>query len=132
MKIKNFIFVFIILLSLCKSPQIYKNFSDYKKIEEVSIVEFDGYLLKLQDNTNEFFDILILLEGKYLIEFKDRRTYIKGAALCNLKADKIYTIQIVDKKEFPKQNKIVYVGECKEVDKKENNIIEKYFLDKKL
>lgn len=132
MKIKNLIFIFFFILTVCKSPQIYKNFSDYKKIQEVAIVEFDGYLLKLQDNTNEFYDILILLEGKYLIEFKDRRTFMKGAALCNLKADKVYTIKIIDRKEFPKQNKMIYIGDCQEVDKKETNVIEKYFLEKKL
>ncbi len=131
MKAKSLLLVIILLIS-CKTPEIYKNFSNYKKLEEIAILEFDGFLLKVQDETKNYYDILLLVEGKYLIEFRDRNHFIKGASLCELKANKIYTIQITQKKEFPKLNKIVYLGECIEVDRKKTNIVEKYFLDKKL
>lgn len=131
MRSKLLFFGFLLFLS-CKSPEIYKNFSDYKKLEEIAIVEFDGYLLKVQDETQSFYDILFLVEGKYLIEFLDRNQSIKGASLCNLKANKIYTIKITGKKEFPKLRKTVYFGDCVEVERNKTNLIEKYFLDKKL
>jgi hypothetical protein len=127
------ILFFLIFLSLCKSPAVYRNFEQYKPLEEIATLEFDGYVLHIKENSNqEFYDKLYLLEGKYLIEFKDRRTFIKGAALCNLKANKRYTIKIISKKEFPQHNKIVYIGECIEIPKEEPGFLERYLLDKKL
>jgi len=124
---------FLIFLTLCKSPTVYKNFEQYKPLEEIATLEFEGYVLRIKEDSNqEFYDKLYLLEGKYLIEFKDRRTFIKGATLCNLKANKRYTIKIISQKEFPKHNKIVYIGECIEIPKEEPGFLERYLLDKKL
>ncbi|MFN3604686.1 MAG: hypothetical protein ACK4UJ_08260 [Leptonema sp. (in: bacteria)] len=132
MKCKVIFLIFFIVFSHCQSPQIYKNFSDYKKLEEIAVLEFDGYQIKIQDETKSYYDILLLLEGNYLIEFRDRNSLIKGAALCELKANSIYTIEIEDKRNFPKYNKSIYIGKCKKVEKDKTNLIEKYFLDKKL
>ncbi len=127
-------FIILVFLGIsCKTPTIYKNFNDYKPDSEIAIVEMDGYILKIKnDNNINYFDKLYLLEGKYLIEFKDRINLIKGAALCELKSNKKYTIEIIDKKEFPKIKKSIYIGECKEIPKTENNVFEKFLLDKKL
>lgn len=129
----DFFLTLFLLIIYCKSPTIYKNFSDYKPIEEIAMVEMEGYLLRLQYDPNpNFYDKLYLLEGEYLIEFKDRINFTKGAAYCKLKENKIYTINIVDIKNFPKYKKSVYVGECIEIPKKEEGFLEKFLLEKKL
>ncbi|GIX40893.1 MAG: hypothetical protein KatS3mg129_0626 [Leptospiraceae bacterium] len=133
-QIKNFIILLLLIpFGYCKTPTIYRNFNDYKPQEEIAILEFDGYVLRLKDESNpEYYDKLYLLEGEYLIEFKDRINFTKGAALCNLKANKKYTIKITGKKEFPQYKKYVYIGDCIEVPEKEQGFLEKFLLEKKL
>ncbi len=135
MKFKIFKIIFLILLFLqtCQSPTIYKNFDQYKSENEIAIIEMEGYQVRVKDNSrNLYYDKLYLLEGKYLIEFRDRNSMMKGAALCSVVKDKKYTIKITDKKEFAKYNKSIYTGACIEIPKKEPGKLEKYLLEKKL
>lgn len=132
-KIFNIIVFLVLLINSCQSPTVYKNFEQYKSEDEIAIIQMDGYEIKLKDNSNNvYYDKLYLLEGKYLIEFRDRVTMMKGAVLCEVSKGKFYIIKITDKKNFAKYNKSIYVGTCLEKLKEEPGKLEKYLLEKKL
>ncbi|MCS7206099.1 MAG: hypothetical protein NZ853_10420 [Leptospiraceae bacterium] len=129
--IKFFLFFLIIFLLSCLTPKVYRNFREYRPPEEIAVVEFEGYLLKLQQE-DQYSDFLFLLEGKYLIEFMDRKNFFKGAALCELKKNHYYTIQIVEKIDFEKYQKSVYRGICKPIPRRKEFLFSKEFFEKSI
>lgn len=96
----------------CQERTIRQNYSGFKSDEEIGILVQRGYRFRLDGDLNEPVDRLNLAPGKYVIEFIDTFTGIKGAALCEIQKGTRYEIYPGGYRDFPRAMKRVMIGTC--------------------
>ncbi|MBU43714.1 MAG: hypothetical protein CMN76_10875 [Spirochaetaceae bacterium] len=100
------------LLAMCMEPQVIQNYPDYEPQHRIAIVRKPGFTVAVSES-QRWGDTLKLTPGKYLIEFREKFTSIKGAAICQLEPGGIYDIEIVRKRYMKMSGRYVYEGECR-------------------
>lgn len=100
------------LIASCREATIRQNYGGFKSDEEIGVFVQRGYRFRLDGDMNEPVDRLNLAPGKYVIEFFDNFSGVKGAALCEVQKGTRYQIYPGGYRDFPKAMKRVMIGSC--------------------
>ncbi|GEM_PF-1314789 len=95
----------------CIEPQVIQNYPDYQPQHRIAIIRKSGFTVAVSES-QRWGDTLQLTPGRYLLEFREKYTGIKGAAICQVEPGGIYEIEIVRKRYLEMSGRYVYEGKC--------------------
>ena len=96
----------------CIEPQVVQNYPDYQPQHRIAIIRKTRFSVAVSES-QRWGDTLQLTPGRYLLEYREKYTGIKGAAICRVEAGGIYEIEIVRKRYMEMSGRYVYEGKCK-------------------
>ncbi|MEQ8352244.1 MAG: hypothetical protein RH862_12215 [Leptospiraceae bacterium] len=106
----------IACLLACIEPRVVQNYPDYQPQHRIAMIRKSGFEIAVSES-QKWGDSLQLTPGKYLLEFREKFTGIKGAAICKVEPGGIYEIEITRKRYMEMSGRYVYEARCERVNK---------------
>lgn len=115
-RILTFTFLIAVCLLQCSRPYVYRNHPDFLSQKEAAWILKSGYIFWIPGREDLAAYSLVLTPGEYMIEYREAKSGVKGAALCEVEAGVTYTIRITEKIFMRRAGRYVYNGVCEPTD----------------